>query len=131
MTKHITTPSAKLTQEQVEKLDEAIKKYALILGMSDWRVTSRLKDLDSDTLAECLNDEGNRVITIHVNENWPSLDDCTNELFELTMIHEILEGMLSRTRDLLLEHHKTDFVDEHMHSIIRRLEKAVYQQLIK
>jgi len=102
-----------------------VKTYSKLL-IPEYQVFIKFKKLDSNIRAQCQIGEISRCLNIEGNTVWlnKKLDE---KQIERTAFHEIMECVLSELSLPLEEMYSTNFVDERVHIIIRKLENVLFQ----
>ena len=92
--------------------------------MYDWRIElAEEKDEESDARATIQWDHQHRVLYITLN----TTGKPTVKELKVAAFHELLEGQLSKIRELLCKYYSKDVADEEIHRIIRLLENVLYR----
>ena len=105
---------------------DLFKKYVAeqrdILGARGWSLKVDADKITEDVDAECSYDELNRCALITIADN---TEGASSKFLEATARHEVLELIMADIRSLMGEFYNENFVDQHIHCVIRKLENAL------
>ncbi len=114
------------TKEHFEYFERRVHHWAKVLGLSDWRVVVKHERTGPKTHATANAQLQARVATICLSPSW-SHEPVTDQELDRVALHEAAEVLLWQLSLMALRHaHHSNVVDEEVHVIIRRLERALW-----
>ncbi len=106
--------------------DEA-RKFIDIFGLAGWEVYFEHKKYLSTELAVCITDQQGRTCTISLSPEWVELKPTDLEIRKAAF-HEVCELLLSRLNTFAKDRFvRESQIDEESHSIIRTLERVLWE----
>ena len=112
-----------LTTEQDAEFDEYIKKWQVILGLTDWRIERGNKRGGKDAMAQVTSKVGARLAIYKTGYWGDQVPD--SESIEATALHELLHVFLVDFAHAVKTSDNDLTLESAEHAIVNRLEKLL------
>ena len=120
------------TKKHFKLFKQEGKKWQKRLGLMEWEIMfTHLEEEEEETVGSrgtcfAVADLGSAIINL--NTKWPEFDIVTHYQIRKTAFHEMCELLMWPLRVLLLVYFSDGVVRYKIHSILRRMENAFYEE---